>query len=199
MRIISGTLRGRRIRAPQGDETRPMLDRVRESLFATLRDWIEDAYVLDLFAGSGSLGLEAISRGARAARMIERGKPAFETLRANVEELELGDRIELARADALDPTSWRAGDGLGRRTSWDLVFLDPPYSMMEEMQPRKQVLNALATLAREHLEPAGRVVLHTPRRALADREFPDDLAATLRQWGTNDVWLVGKRVQGART
>src|SRR5262245_65361412 len=91
VRVIAGELRGRRLRAPEGERTRPMLDRVREALFDTLRPWIEGAFVLDLFAGSGALGIEALSRGARRVRFVERAAGACRCLEANVSELGLDD------------------------------------------------------------------------------------------------------------
>src|SRR6185436_17415765 len=86
VRIIAGEHRGRRISAPDGERTRPMLDRVREALFGTLGERVEGAQVLDLFAGSGSLALEALSRGAERAVLIERNPTALDALQANIEE-----------------------------------------------------------------------------------------------------------------
>ena len=99
MRIIAGEFRGRRIEAPPGDGTRPMLDRVREALFSTLGERVDGARVLDLFAGSGSLGLEALSRGARVARMVEQHPRAYATLKENVELLGAADRALCARGN----------------------------------------------------------------------------------------------------
>ena len=92
MRIIAGELRGRRLKTPKGIETRPMLDRVREAMFSTLGPWVEGANVLDLFAGTGSLGLEALSRGARHARMVENGRSMVRSLRESVFELDMEQR-----------------------------------------------------------------------------------------------------------
>ena len=105
-------------------------------MFSTLQPWLRDAVVLDLFAGSGSLGLEALSRGARHVRMVERGAPALAALRKNVEALRVRDRIEVIAADALKPSSWLP--------AVDVVFLDPPYALLDESRPR--VLGALARL-----------------------------------------------------
>ncbi len=170
-----------------------MLDRVRESLFATLRDWIEDAKVLDLFAGSGSLGLEALSRGAKAARLIEKHRPTLELLRQNVADLGFEERVEALAIDALAPSSWRGGKLFDGSSAWDLVFLDPPYPMIEDGLTRPKVIEAVNVLVREHLETAGRVVLHVPRGSLTDAMFARDTSPELRTWGTNDVWIVGKK------
>lgn len=193
MRIIAGTHRGRRLRAPEGLGTRPMLDRVRESLFATLRDWIEDAKVLDLFAGSGALGLEALSRGARAARMVERHEPTLALLAENVRALGFEGAVELVAGDALSERAWQGGEVFAGSARWDLVFCDPPYPLVEEPRSRALVVAALERLVSEHLEPAGRVVVHVPRGLLTQADFGPALAAERRTWGTNDLWILGAR------
>src|SRR5262249_26289050 len=160
-RIIAGEHRGRRIEAPTGERTRPMLDRVREALFSTVQDWVADARVLDLFAGSGSLGLEALSRGAAHARFIERAQPAIAILRRNVELLGVQERCSLVRGDALDPRNWSSlgesvrassssGEGGAPASSsgadergFDLVFFDPPYAMLDDPMRRAGVLRAV--------------------------------------------------------
>ena len=179
MRIIAGEFRGRRIQAPSGRATRPMLDRVREAMFSTLQPWLGDAVVLDLFAGSGSLGLEALSRGARHVRMVERGAPALASLRKNVDGLRVRHRVEVLVADALNAASWLP--------MADLIFLDPPYALLDEARPR--VLDALARLVSGHLDPGGVAVLHVPHGALAAGELPSS-RARVRRYGTNDLWYV---------
>lgn len=127
MRIIAGLWRGSTLKAPSGDGTRPTIDRVRESLMSSLssmRGGFEGARVLDAFAGSGALGLEALSRGARSAWFYERDRGAFSVLSANVAKFDLGsDRVRLKCADVL------AMPPLRFHEPFDLVFLDPPYAM----------------------------------------------------------------------
>lgn len=106
MRIIAGEFGGRRIEAPDTQGTRPMLDRVRESVFATLGNAVEGARVLDLYAGSGSLGLEALSRGAVHVRFVEQAKVALDALKANVAELGVKERVRVIRGNALARASW---------------------------------------------------------------------------------------------
>jgi 16S rRNA (guanine966-N2)-methyltransferase len=125
MRIIAGAWRGRRLAAPAGVATRPTADRVRQALFDMLahaawagRDAIEGARVLDAFAGSGALGLEALSRGARSATFIEADRAALAALRANIAACRAGSRARIIAGDALIPP---------RGTPCSLVFLDPPY------------------------------------------------------------------------
>jgi 16S rRNA (guanine966-N2)-methyltransferase len=187
MRIIAGELRGRRIEAPEGRETRPMLDRVREALFSTLSPWLEGGRVLDLFAGSGSLGLEAVSRGARAARLVESGAGQLELLRRNVRALGVEERVQVVGGDALAPASWGGGE------RYDLVFLDPPYAMLREAQSRRGLLDALHALVREALAPDAVLVLHAPARALEAGELGEGLEVAERRYGTNALWYVQRR------
>ncbi|MGD0432829.1 MAG: 16S rRNA (guanine(966)-N(2))-methyltransferase RsmD [Acetobacteraceae bacterium] len=132
MRIVAGEWRGRTLTAPPGTETRPTADRVRQALFDMLmhapwagRSAIEGAAVLDCFAGTGALGLEALSRGAARAVFVERSRPALASLRANIAACRAADRCEVLSADALTvPVGQRA----------DIVFLDPPYG--QDLVPR---------------------------------------------------------------
>jgi 16S rRNA (guanine966-N2)-methyltransferase len=158
-----------------------MLDRVREAMFSTLQRRLPNAVVLDLFAGSGSLGIEALSRGARTVRFVERGAPALAALRKNVEALRARHRIEVVVGDALKTTSWLPAA--------DLVFLDPPYAMIEESRAR--VLRALATLVESHLADDGIAVLHVPHGALGAEELAP-ARARVRRYGTNDLWYVDR-------
>jgi 16S rRNA (guanine966-N2)-methyltransferase len=121
MRVVSGTLRGRRLEVPDGDRTRPTADRVREAVFNSLFSLgaIDDAVVLDAFAGSGALGIEALSRGAASATFVENDRRAVEVLRRNLETLDLLDRATVVRGDGIGAVA-AAGDA-------DLVLLDPPY------------------------------------------------------------------------
>lgn len=183
MRIIAGELRGRRLKSPDGESTRPMLDRVRESLFATLQPWLEGAFVLDLFAGSGSLGLEALSRGARRVRFVERGAQASHCLAANVAELGLDDAVELVRGDALAPATW------GERAP-DIVFLDSPYPLLDELRARRAIFAALEELVRQRLAREGVLVFHAPHRIVQPGEFATDLVVRERVYGSNSLWYV---------
>src|SRR2546422_4878742 len=105
MRIIGGEARGRPIRTPAGRETRPALDRVRESVFAILGERLEGASVLDLFAGAGGFGLEAVSRGAHRVVFVERDPAALRVLERNIRDLGFGGRAEVVKGDALRRSS----------------------------------------------------------------------------------------------
>ena len=123
MRIISGSARGRTIVAPQGMDTRPTQDYVRESLFNILRADVPGARVLDLFAGSGALGLEALSRGAEHAVFVDSARAAVACVRRNVETLRMDGRCQVLACD------WRAAAQRLAGGGFDLVFIDPPYRM----------------------------------------------------------------------
>ena len=121
MRIVAGEWRGRRIVAPPGTNVRPTLDRVREAWMSILQGDIPGARVLDLFAGSGALGLEALSRGAVSTDFVESSVKSLRALRDNIEALGAGDRATVHRGDALSFV--RAAT-----ESWDVAFADPPYA-----------------------------------------------------------------------
>jgi len=122
VRIVSGQWRGTRLPVADAAGLRPTPDRVRETLFNWLQGRLAGASVLDLFAGSGALGLEAVSRGAREAVLVERDPRLAESLRATVARLGAGDRVEVACSDAL---AWLRAPP---RRAFDLVFLDPPFA-----------------------------------------------------------------------
>ena len=125
MRIIAGQARGRAITAPQGEKTRPTQDYVRESLFNIIRWDIEDARVLDLFAGTGALSLEAVSRGAASAVMIDMDRAACECIRKNMETTRLKEHCRLIPRDYKTALSMLERE----EAKFDIVFIDPPYKM----------------------------------------------------------------------
>jgi 16S rRNA (guanine966-N2)-methyltransferase len=122
MRVVAGSARGRRLDVPDGDHTRPTADRVREAMFNSLysRGGVEGAIVVDLFAGSGALGLEALSRGAARCTFVENDRWALVVLRDNIDRLGFAESARVIASDG--PAFLAAGE------SCDLVLLDPPYS-----------------------------------------------------------------------
>ena len=136
MRIIAGERKGHTIFAPKGLDTRPTSDRVRENVFNIVAPWVEGARVLDLYAGSGALGIEALSRGAAGAVFVDSDPAAVAAIRRNLDAL--GLELPVRRRDALAYLR-RAPDGL-----FDLVFLDPPYSSASELAgPLSELLPAV--------------------------------------------------------
>ena len=128
MRVIAGDLKGQRLVAPRGWKVRPTSDRVREAIFSTLGERIEGAAVLDLYCGTGALAIEALSRGAARAVLVDRDvRPAV----GNVERLGLGERTQLVRADVERWLADRSGGGAGTR--FDLVFVDAPYKLADRV------------------------------------------------------------------
>ena len=156
MRIIAGESRGRRIEAPEGKNTRPTLDRVRENLFNMLQGEVPGSRVLDLFSGSGALSLEALSRGANEAVLSDRDRNAVRVQHKNIEALGYEDCTTVLCADW--KTSVKELREQGRL--FDLVFLDPPYSMTDlrdvfrSLEPllSEQALIILEHKAGEHPE-----------------------------------------------
>ena len=125
LRIIAGEYGGRSIQAPPGRGTRPTRSRVREAWFSALADRIEGARVLDLFAGSGALGLEALSRGASHACFVESNRRVVAVLRANIERLGASGRATVRPVDAFRVVEEATKD---RTRAWDIVLADPPYA-----------------------------------------------------------------------
>jgi 16S rRNA (guanine966-N2)-methyltransferase len=153
VRIIAGTFGGRTLKAPPGDTTRPTSDRVREALFSILGARTVEARVLDLFAGSGALGLEALSRGADEVTFVDDGPAAIRAVKANLEALRAHAAVR--RQDALRFLATASASG----AQYDLVFLDPPYRHAERLaQPLSEALPAV-------LAPGAVVVAESDRRA----------------------------------
>ncbi len=176
MRIVAGLHGGRRIAAPSGDTTRPTSDRVREALFSVLGP-LDGHAVLDLFAGSGALGLEALSRGAGRTVFVERDRRALATLRANVTALGLTEAQAIVRAG---DAGRLARDAVARAEAYDLVFLDPPYRLAAGLGA------ALGATLTGLLAPGARVVTESDRRApmeltavplIQERRYGDTLIA----------------------
>jgi 16S rRNA (guanine966-N2)-methyltransferase len=157
VRIIAGTARGRRLETPAGTTTRPMTDRVRESVFSALdaRGALAGARVLDLFAGSGVLAIEALSRGAASAVLVDRDRVAADVCRRNVEHAGFGHRTRVVRTDV--SAHLGAGPPLER---FGLVFLDPPYAMDDAV-----VDGLLADVTARWVVDDATIVVHRDRSA----------------------------------
>ena len=158
MRVVAGRLGGRRLSAPAG--ARPTADRVREALFAILGS-VEGALVLDLFAGSGALGIEAISRGAAGAVFVDRDRCAVAAIRRNLRALGLEASVD--RSDALAFVRARAES---EQPAFDLIFVDPPYSSAGRLaEPLAELLPAIAT-------QTARIVTESDKRAPLELAMP---------------------------
>jgi len=181
MRIITGTAKGRRLAAPDSRHTRPATDQVREALFSAIGPWVEDAEVLDLYAGSGSYGLEALSRGAASATFVEIGRDAIESLRANIEAVGLGGIIV-----ATDVGSFLSNPGSRR---YHLVFIDPPWDLSSDVV--EEQLGAVDEL----LEQEGEVVVSRREGDRAPTIPPRWRVATDRRYGDARIYRYVKEVE----
>jgi 16S rRNA (guanine966-N2)-methyltransferase len=164
MRVIAGVLGGRRLVAPKGLATRPTSDRVREALFSSLGD-VTDARVLDLYAGTGALGIEALSRGAARAIFVESARPALAALRENLTTLALLDRAHVMALPAARAIPSLAGEG-----PFALIFADPPYAALAEVPPLLEALGGA-------LSPGARVVIEH-----ASRDAAPPVAGLTARW-----------------
>ncbi|MGH3127550.1 MAG: 16S rRNA (guanine(966)-N(2))-methyltransferase RsmD [Gaiellaceae bacterium] len=177
MRIVAGSRRGHRIAAPKGAFTRPTSDRVREALFSIVGP-VDGAAALDLFAGSGALGLEALSRGAVSCVFVERDREAARAIQANLEKLRFTGATVVARDVA---SALRDDRERGRR--YDLVLADPPYEDWETHA------RTLAGLLPDVLTEDAIVVVETADRI--EPELPLDLVTT-RRYGSARVTVFSR-------
>lgn len=183
MRVIAGTAKGHRLRSPTSG-TRPMADRMKESLFSALGD-LEGINVLDLYAGSGSLGLEALSRGAKKAIFVESGRDAILKLEQNIETCDFGDRSEVVWSDVQSALGRPSGERM------DLIFVDPPYSVSVEAVQRD--LESLVMGG--FLTDEGRVVVH--RQVKESRLKPLGLALVWeRSFGQSNIYVFAHEEEG---
>ena len=174
MRVIAGSRKGHTIAAPRGLDTRPTSDRVRENVF-NLVGPVDGATVLDLYAGSGAMGIEALSRGADRAVFVERDPEAARTIERNLDRLRLtGARV--VRGDAL----WTLGQEAAAGRKYDLVLVDPPYHVYPDVQPR------LARRLPAVLAEDGLLVVETDARVEPELPLP---LRTSRRYGQTRVTL----------
>ena len=166
LKIIAGERRGAILATPKGLETRPTLGRVRGSLFMILMPWLEDARVLDVFAGSGALALESLSRGASHATLIESARPALDAIQANLAKLHFQDRARVITRDALACLPEAAPAG---KEPYDIIFLDPPYN---EGICHK-ALERLARHGRAWLAPGGIIAAQHGRDDTVNETYGD--------------------------
>ena len=158
MRVITGSARGVRLKTPEGMETRPTTERVKEALFSAIQFEIEGRSVLDLFAGSGQLGIEALSRGASRAVFVDNAKASVQLVRENLQKTKLMERAQVVQTDYLSYLQ-RCRERFG------LIFLDPPYA-------EKHLENALAAIYEfDILLSGGIIVTERPKGKSLDAEY----------------------------
>jgi len=180
MRVVGGDWRGRTLRAVPGRSTRPTADRVRQSLFDLLGQRCDGLRVLDLYAGTGALSLEALSRGAAHATLVEQDAKAAQVIQRNAEELGCADRCTLVREGVARALPRLFGP-------FDLVFSDPPYAL----HAAQETLDALARLGL--VAPQGRVVLERDRREPGPAAPEGFELAAERRYGDTLVLIARRR------
>lgn len=177
MRVIAGTAKGRRLTAPRGERTRPTADRVKEAMFSALQPDLPGARVIDCYAGSGALGIEALSRGSAAVVFIERASRVVQSLRQNLELTGFVDRATVVTRGV--QTALRDGDVHG---PFSIAVLDPPYAI--DREELAEVLQALVA----HLEPGARVFLELATRGEQPR-WPSRLSQVrTRRYGDTTLY-----------
>lgn len=183
MRVIAGSARSLRLAAPKGNDTRPTTDRIKETLFNMLQTRVAGSVVIDLFAGSGGLGLEALSRGAKYAYFIENNPAACTCIRENIRFTQMEDRAALIGQDALGAL------GHIHEKTVDLVFIDPPYQSGYE----KKVLSALGRMDYIHEETL--IILETPAPAKREDFLPAGwMIVKEKTYRTNMHWFIKRAV-----
>ncbi|MGI5879362.1 MAG: 16S rRNA (guanine(966)-N(2))-methyltransferase RsmD [Syntrophomonadaceae bacterium] len=155
MRVISGTAKGKKLKAPAGCDTRPITDRIKEALFNVIGPDIRDARFLDLFAGSGSVGIEALSRGAELVILVDSGKEAIRTIHCNLQTCGFNKDYEVYRQDVF--AAIRAL--LRREIKFDLIYIDPPFTVEKLFEQVLTTLNEQIIL-----KPDGIIIIRAPRR-----------------------------------
>jgi len=192
MRIIAGFHRGRKIEAPEGLTTRPMTDRVRENLFNIIAAEIPDAVVLDLFCGSGALGLESLSRGAAAATFVDADGEAIKVVETNCQRLGFKERVRILRRDALRPGAWIRPAGA---ESYTLLLVDPPYKMTADPAGRQRLADMAQALARLGcVAPHAVAMLRAERGTALALPWEGFDLADERSYGTTTLYFMTRHV-----
>ena len=171
MRVIAGKFRSRQLKGLKGTALRPTSDRLRETLFNVIAGRVEGARFIDVFAGTGAVGIEALSRGALEVVFIENHAPAAALIKKNLESLGLGPGARILALDALRGLQKLAGEGGAGRGTYDLVFLDPPYAAAEDY---RRVLSFLGLSA---LLTEGSLVVAEHRRNF---DLPEEAGSLAR-------------------
>jgi 16S rRNA (guanine966-N2)-methyltransferase len=188
MRIIAGTKKGLKLQSPPSDVSRPILDRVKESLFSVLYKYAlpEGKFVADLFSGVGSLGLEALSRGATAVTFVEKDAKILSVLKKNIEKAGFAAESRIIRGDA-----FRLGaplDSYGNK--YDLVFIDPPYAMTRDTSVDSQ-LAGLFKVLQGQLAKGAIIVVRTIKQIEPADSYGEAKIIERRTWGSMNISIYG--------
>jgi 16S rRNA (guanine966-N2)-methyltransferase len=193
MRIIGGAQRGRKLLPPTDRSIRPALDRIREAIFSVVGDRIERASVLDLFAGVGAFGLESLSRGARRVHFVDASRGSISILRKNVSQLGYDAFSTIDCADAFTMPDVATGFGIDPKTSYDLIFLDPPFPLFKEPEGAARVFGRVSDLRAAFTEAC--IVLRQPKWY---RQEPPFESFDKRTYGESTVLFLSSDMGTAR-
>ena len=189
MRVIAGLAKGTRLAAPRGLHVRPTLDRVKTSMFDLLGERVVGAAVLDVFSGTGSLGIEALSRGAESCLFVERTPSCLAAIRANLPKPRLADRAHVMRCDVLHVMS-----RLRSESEFDLVLAAPPYRIVDEPVTRQRLWRWLSALIGGDMFVGDGLFVLEHRRQRAPLAFPQEaILFDSRTYGDTTLSLLGKR------
>jgi 16S rRNA (guanine(966)-N(2))-methyltransferase RsmD len=185
LKILGGQFKSRKLKTPRDNETtRPWTGRARESVFNQLRGHINDGIILDLFAGIGTMGLEAVSRGAKTVVLVERDRKIFELLQGNIETLGCKEIAIAIQNDALSSVPL-----LRIPRPVDVVFIDPPYVMMQDEITRQQILEQILNI-KPILDPEGLIILRSPLNPqLLDHTIDSFAGPEIQKMGAG-MWIL---------
>ena len=173
MRIIAGKFRRRKLQTNPGLTTRPITDRMKEQLFERIHARFEGKRVADIFSGTGTIGLEVLSRGAQCVTFIEKDKKALELLRENVSVLDCADETLIWPADVVRCSYHPKGESAVQFVPWQIVFFDPPYKMVPKIIPGQPLWKSMKRLAKPDVTTEDcTLVLRVPART--DFEIPEE-------------------------
>ena len=188
LRITAGEYRGRKLKVPKVRATRPLTERAREGVFNHLGKMVREAQVWDIYAGSGVLGLEAISRGASQVIAVEKNKVAIDQIKLNTSILGCELALRTIKIDAN-----RAVEILAKEVPPHLIFFDPPYDDFRKGGPRRLKAWALFKSYCDHLVPGGCGIVHTPKGLLNDNELEQLPGINRRDYGSASLYWWHKR------
>ena len=182
MRVISGLKKGYKLKAPKGKDTRPTEDRIKESLFNILRDIDEESIVLDLFAGSGSIGIEFLSRGAKKAYFIDKSYLSIKTIKDNLEHTGLKEKAEIIKNDSIKSIRLFGSQEI----MFDYIFIDPPYG-------EGLIMEVLEKISSEEILKRDGIIIveHEKELVLGDRIY-DFKRLDYRNYGSKSLTIYSK-------
>ncbi len=184
MRILGGTYKGRKLFTPQGVPTRPALARVRNSLFNILNNRLGNKHILDLFAGTGSLGFEALSQGAKFCLFIENNRKCCQSINENIEMLKLTDRASTALRNVFQIASYLIDKSL----CFDVIFVTPPYEFFKDRRLKNKLINCLGELVSYSLlKPTGLIIIEYRQYQIQASEFKLLTQVDHRSYGQTEL------------